>query len=317
MLHIILFILKIIGIILAAILGILVLLLCIVIFVPVRYVVTAESDGTIDGIKVRVRITWLLHLISAVMWFEERKMEYAIRIAWKKGKMERGESYGTVEEETVKTEKETVEEVEQTAPEIHEEYESDTAENQEEPTLSEGMEAEQETISESSEKNKTFFACIGAFGKKRKAFWDKWIQMIQKLKCTFTEFCDKIKLVLEKKEKVAEFIEDETHRTAFYALKREAGKLIKRLKPKKFAAKIHFGFEDPCLTGQVLAGLSVIYPFVGEHVDITPDFEKQILEGDFLMKGKIHVLHLIMLMWSLGWSKEVRKTYRDIRSFGS
>ena len=46
MLHILLFVLKIIGIIITAILGILVLLLCIVLFVPYRYEIKGRSEGT-------------------------------------------------------------------------------------------------------------------------------------------------------------------------------------------------------------------------------------------------------------------------------
>ena len=57
MLHILLLILKIIGIIIAAILGILVLLVCVVIFVPIRYEARAEFDGTLQGVKARVKVT--------------------------------------------------------------------------------------------------------------------------------------------------------------------------------------------------------------------------------------------------------------------
>ena len=51
MIHILLLILKMIGVIIAVILGILVLLVCIVLFVPIRYKVGAACDGTISGVK--------------------------------------------------------------------------------------------------------------------------------------------------------------------------------------------------------------------------------------------------------------------------
>ena len=57
MLHILLLILKIIGIIIAAILGILVLLVCVILFVPIRYEAGAEFDGTLKGVKARVKVT--------------------------------------------------------------------------------------------------------------------------------------------------------------------------------------------------------------------------------------------------------------------
>lgn len=98
--------------------------------------------------------------------------------------------------------------------------------------------------------------------------------------------CDKIKLLLEKKERLAEFITDEVHRKAFFKAKDEAFKLLRRLKPKKLAADLHYGFEDPCTTGQVLAGLSMLYPFWGEHVSIIPDFEQKVLEGSPVHQGQ-------------------------------
>ena len=64
MFQIILWILKIIGILLAAILGIAVLLICIVLFVPVRYRIEAESAGTFESIDAHARFSLSLIHIS-------------------------------------------------------------------------------------------------------------------------------------------------------------------------------------------------------------------------------------------------------------
>ena len=66
MLHIVLLILKIIGIILGALLTVLLIGLCIALFVPVRYQIEAgrtEAEGA-PPIEASVKITWLLHLIN-------------------------------------------------------------------------------------------------------------------------------------------------------------------------------------------------------------------------------------------------------------
>ena len=152
-------------------------------------------------------------------------------------------------------------------------------------------------------------------GRKAKGLWEKAKALYQKIKCTFLAFCDRIKLLLEKKERLAEFITDEVHRKAFFKAKDEAFKLLRRLKPKKLAADLHYGFEDPCTTGQVLAGLSMLYPFWGEHVSIIPDFEQKVLEGSLYIKGRIRIIHFVRLMWNLAWCKEVRMTYRHVKEF--
>lgn len=77
MFQIILWILKIIGILLAAILGIAVLLICIVLFVPVRYRIEAESAGTFESIDAHARFSWLLHLFSG--YFKYQNGEFAGR----------------------------------------------------------------------------------------------------------------------------------------------------------------------------------------------------------------------------------------------
>ena len=67
MLHILLFILKIIGIIIAAILGILVLVVCVVLFVPGRYDIEASCDGSFSGIRAAARLTWFLNLVLSLI----------------------------------------------------------------------------------------------------------------------------------------------------------------------------------------------------------------------------------------------------------
>ncbi|TCL58475.1 DUF2953 family protein [Kineothrix alysoides] len=68
MLHIVLLILKIIGVILAVLLGILLLAICLVLFVPVRYRIQADGKlGEDEPLRVRVKITWLLHILNALL----------------------------------------------------------------------------------------------------------------------------------------------------------------------------------------------------------------------------------------------------------
>lgn len=82
MLHILLLVLKIIGIIIAAILGILVLLLCIVLFVPFRYEIKGRSEGTAASLKGKIKVAWLLHLFRADVYYKDQKLMWRIRFAW-------------------------------------------------------------------------------------------------------------------------------------------------------------------------------------------------------------------------------------------
>uniref|UniRef100_UPI003260D391 hypothetical protein n=1 Tax=Clostridium sp. NkU-1 TaxID=1095009 RepID=UPI003260D391 len=68
MLHIILFILKILGLLVLIVLGLILTVVLLVLLVPVRY----QAEGSYDGkVKGKARITWLLHILSVSAQYEE------------------------------------------------------------------------------------------------------------------------------------------------------------------------------------------------------------------------------------------------------
>lgn len=144
---------------------------------------------------------------------------------------------------------------------------------------------------------------------------DKIAVVIEKIKYTFQKICDNIKALTEKKDKLEQFLTDEVHQSAFKRAWREVKHFLKRLLPKRFRLNAHFGFEDPCLTGQILAGAAMIYPFVGKNMNLTPDFEEQVLEGDVSVRGIFRVIYVVIAGWNLLWDKNVRRTYKDVRNF--
>lgn len=327
MLHILLLILKIIGIIIAAILGILVLLICIVLFVPFKYQVEGTCDGTLDGLKADVTCTWLLHLIKFKGTYRQKEFKWRFRVFWKQMAQE-AETKENEKEAATDTEdlkdlegdvitdeednKKILEETKETIKNRTEELPGIQEKTEKESQLSERTEKKRKKTSETSSEEKT-----GNQKEDRKitGFIEKCRQAFQKIKCTIQRFCDKIKALSDKKEKLTSFVSDDVHKTAFLRGKKEAFRLLRRLRPKKIRAKIHYGFDDPCLTGQLLAGLSILYPFIGEQTEIVPDFEHKILEGELLIKGKIRILHFAVMMWNLLWCREVRTTYKHVKSF--
>lgn len=299
MLHIIGIILKMIGIILAVILGILVLLVCIVLFVPVRYEGEVVFPGNVDDIKARAKITWLLHLISAQMVYKKGKMKWQLRIAWKK--------IGSEQKEHKPEEKPVCKDREKQSENPMEDGQGEVPEKPVEDDQKELTGKLQNAVSE--KKNESQEKKIsGKLFEKIKAFFEK-------IKYTFRKICDKIKEITDKKEKITAFLEDDVHRSALSRLKKEMIWIKRFLNPKRFSLNLHFGFDDPYRTGQVLAGLSMLYPFVGEYMNIEPEFEQQVLDGSFHIKGTLRAIYLAILAGKMIFDKNVRATYRNIRNF--
>ena len=302
-LHILLIILKIIGIIIAVLLGLILLLLVILLCVPVRYRMEASMPGEIKESTVRGRVTWLLRLIRIDVSFEEQELKWRVRIAWKSFGSEPKKEVTHGEENTDREETRKEQRVESSSrlSEMEEEPEEEKRTVESSKTLPENV----EEIPESTPEKAGRFA---------------------KIKCTILKFCDKIKhtvghaeekldSILDKKERIMKELEDPVHRKAFSKVKKEAGKLLKRWKPKVIKGEVQFGFEDPYHTGQALAGLSMIYPFIGEHLLVEPDFERRILKGKVRVRGGFRMMPLVCFLWNLVWCSEIRKTYHDIRKF--
>lgn len=317
MLHILFLILKIIGIILAVILGLILLVICIVLFVPICYKADLHGSGNARELTVHAKVSWLFGLIKAVFALENGKTDLSVRIAWKKlwdsnpveDKAEdRAEEKPTPEKKAVMQEKQVIQ---------GEEKQDDTTNR----ITDKSVEDETEKIEKTEQSAKIYPESTEKKQRKKKDRKEdsdsasKIEQITEKIKCTYHKFCDKINEITEKKDKISDFLTDETHKNAFLKLKNEAFHLLKKLKPKKIQGEIIFGFEDPSLTGRFLAWISMIYPWIGEHTDITPDFEHRTLSGDLSIRGRLYVITPVVIAIRLILSKAVRRSFKDIRNF--
>ena len=311
MLHILILILKIIGIIIAVILGILLLLIAIFLFAPVHYEVQGRCDGDLGSLKGKVQITWLLRLIRADILYKNGKMKWRLRLAWIKrgntGTGKKQKEVQTLQKQAEKAEISEMKEAEKTEIFGPEEEEASHTVRQKSAHVPESEKRKTENGIPEKEKS--------VDSEKNGSFYQRILSWIQKIKCTFRKLCDKIKALSGKKEKLEEFLRDEVHKGAYHKCKKEFFRLMKHLKPKKADVRIIYGFDDPYYTGQALAVFSVLYPFVGGCISVTPDFEHQVLKGSAYLKGKIYLWHFVQSGWKLIWNRNVRQTYHDIRNF--
>ena len=285
MLHILFLILKIIGIILLVILGITLTLIGVVLLVPIRYRMKTETTNGMKGLRTEVKANWLLHLISAHITYQEEELDWQVRVGWKK--FQAGEEDAHIDDGDIdiNAEEEKNAHVEMSAQDKRAPREEGTT-NREETT----------SKATSSEKSK-----------KRAVSKEEKEGCFKKIKCTIREFCDKIK-------NIKEFLMDETHIQAFLRLKKELLFFIRKIKPDKINGYLRFGLEDPYNTGRVLAALSMLYPFYGEHFEVYPEFERVIIEGDIYFKGRIHLVHLLLALGRAYFDKNIKTAYENLKA---
>ena len=296
MLHILCILLKIIGILILVTFGLFILLTGVMLFVPVRYQVEAKGEGTLQSLELRIKFSWFLHLLSGYAFYAVKKTDWQLRTAWKKWNVQKEEK---VSKQKGKT---------QTVTKSEKAEESTAREEKQPEKVAEQTEQHQlpkEPVQMKQTKTK----------KKKNSFMDKCKKFFKQTKRTISNICDKIKMLRDKKDKVVEFLEDELHQSAWRSGKREVLRLLKYLRPKKIKGRVHFGFSDPYLTGKTLAILSMWYPFYADTVSLEPDFADAVLEGELCIKGCVRGFYFLLPAFNIIRNKEIRQTYKHIRTF--
>lgn len=300
LLTIILSILKIIGIILAAVIGILLLVLICGLFVPVRYRVAA--DGKLGGqppVRVEIKVTWLLHIVNILFSYHEsaclrirlfcftlldssrnkegkKKEKGGKRKKQKTGKKGSGREKTGIQE--IREEEKTKEE-EAAGPEteklgIAEAGESGSQTEEAEGTLPE------EAGEGMAGRIKAFFHAVFRF-------FHKLVEALKNIEYTIREICGKIKKVMENIRYYIDILQGEAFRSVFRNAKKQLLWICRRLKPEKCRINLRAGMEDPAVTGQIMAVYGMLYPAVGGGIFLQPEFEEKVMEGDVYIKGKI------------------------------
>ena len=283
MLHILLGLLKIIGILLAVILGIILLVVLVVLFAALRYEVTATADNDIKSLNADISFSWLFRLISGYVKYQEEKVDWQVRIAWKKLNVPKEDNAHPVNADVEEIAKDVIENSEDTAKEITTEVVNEVKEE-----VSQNRTETVNTVKKAKKKTK------------------------KKIGCSFQKISDKIKEITDLKDKIVAFLTAETHKKAFQKLLKELLRLLKKLKPKKLKANVEYGFEDPYKTGSILAYLSMLYPFYGDNINIVPRFTEKVIKGDIFIKGRIRISYMANMGIRLILDKHIRLTIKEI-----
>lgn len=333
MLHIILLILKIIGFLILGILALVFLLTAVILLAPFVYRLEFSIDNSLESAKGRIRFHWLMHLMAGEVRYEDGAFDWHIRAAWKKYGDETEESVdrsdvadgslkssvpddGAADKENSSLQPDTLDDADgDTEKSVHEVE----APAYKPVTLSESIpdpdtrdkttgNTRNNTTGKPLTKSRTYRGKISGLH-------ERFRKIPEKIKYTFQRICDKIRTLKKKKDRLAAFLRNSTHQNAFSRLIKELKRLLHFLKPSDASADLEFGFSDPAYTGYTLAGISMIYPMIGEYAQIKPDFEHKVLKGNVFIKGKIRIIYGLVFAWNMFWDKNVRVTYRHIRKF--
>lgn len=119
--------------------------------------------------------------------------------------------------------------------------------------------------------------------------------------------------VLEQIKSGIELLRSDKHKGVLKFVLGKVHKMIKSILPRHIEADIIFGFDDPATTGLVLGGISMFYPCYGNTIVIIPNFEEVMFEGDIKIRGKIVIGVLVYYGLRIIIDKRVRSIIKAVR----
>lgn len=135
---------------------------------------------------------------------------------------------------------------------------------------------------------------------------------LQKVKCTFRTICDTIKNIRKNIRFYKELWDTQEGKKAFSKMLSQVKYLWKKARPAKLNGKVIFGTGDPAATGQILGILGSVYGVLPREVSIIPDFENERCEGILQIKGKVRLIHVLLIMIRLVSDRNCRSVVKKI-----
>lgn len=233
--------------------------LCIL-FVPVRYHIWVECP---ERWRAKVRVSWLFPLFQ-FLFDTERPEKNGIRIAGipVTGQHKSGKAPAKQADKNIPADR-------------SDKPESENAEHTQPDMLAEIP------VSGRSDKSQQ------PRSRKKNSFLEKCRRLRKRIK----NFCLSIRSIFAKIKAV-----DRESIEWIRLLAVNAGRLLKHICPRRIKGWVHFGTSDPALTGELLGGLSIFFAMCGQGVRVTPDFEREVLEGELEIKGHLRGIVLLILI---------------------
>lgn len=309
MLHVLLLILKITGIVIACILGLVILVVTAVLFVPVRYKVNADYH---DRFKAQAKVSWLGILRLMISYDEELDIKAKAFFITVYNNNDENSKVSEQKKANKKKEKKPEENIFSASDKDVEKL----TEKEEKPQIKmaeavnetkEDVQNVKEAVSEDESvniQNRSFFNKV-----KDKCFviYTKIKEIIKLIRDTVKKISGAADRLKEKVSKAKEFVTDEDNKALFHFLVEQLKALIKVIKPKKYRINARIGFEDPATMGKVLAYVSILYGMSGVDLSLEPVFGENVKEGSIFLKGNICIFSVLVIALRVYRNEQFKK----------
>lgn len=331
---IVLEILKIIGIVLACIVGLVILLVLAVLLIPIGYQITAKGENA--DLEASGSVQWMAGFVKAVVEYKEKKVSYRVSIAFiklLKGVIGEDETevlrqalqeepavsdlkeYTKVSKELEKAEekkekseaskelKKTEKEAEKEAKKEEKQAEKD-AKKAEKEAEKEAKKAEQEALKE-AEKEMTLKERVDVRVQKVK-------DLIERLKAV----SEKVNAFNERLQEGKRLLESKITQRALKHVKVELLHILNHIKPRKIAGTLGFGVEDPATTAILYGNAAWLAEVISKgKLLLIPQFYKSGIQADLIIKGRIFLGYMVLCGIRLLLDRDLHRVVKAVRRY--
>lgn len=301
----ILTVLKVTGIVLLVILGLLIFILCLLVFVPIHYQFTGSFYSLLQA---EASVKWRPVMLNAVISCKNREIKYVIRLF--------GQVIMTNTDEKVSWLGRKFFVFEDEAEDVFQKPEENTEEigiSQAEAKKHFEEESDEGAIifKESSQRK------IGGEREKisnRETLFYRMQKKIRVLRKKVHMIMDKLKEINKKKEALLKVYHSKRFELAKKDVIAYGREVFDIIKPDELEGLIRFGLDNPADTGQILGIISMVLPLYDEFLTVQPNFEEACLEGNLKGKGKIRLYSVLKLALKVIFNKNLIKVTKKVQT---
>lgn len=325
MVHVLLIILKVLGITLLILLGVVLLVVLLALLAPFRYTLQAEYYGDVKAVG---RIRWLCFVLDLKGTYGNNQFLYYLKsfgFTISTNDESSPHYHKGMEPEDNGDNADAKEDAELAATPIKVRALDEWPEEDVTPVPDKGKEKPEalppprrsllQRIDDKFRQGMEWFTTIPM------KMHEKFSKLLGRILDFFANITENINRILNKRNEIVQkithirgFLQKESTGRAFKDVKRYLLRLWKSIRPRKLHGILHFGLEDPASTGQLLGVFGLLLPIYRDRIIIAPDFEQKIFEGEVYAKGSVQLGFFILLALQMLLNRNLMNTIQEIRT---
>ena len=297
-----LLILKIIGILLLSIISLLLIIIALLLFVPIRYRIIANKFEDSD-FYAEIKLTWLLHFINILIKYTD-DLYYRVRVILipiKKSDNLKKHKKNSKKTEPDSNDTKSIDERENISDKSVNEDISDNeiSKNKEEIVSTSDLD-------ENDDDNIKFDENKGIIYKIRFVL-TKFFEFLFNIKEKLNEAYNTVVNIVKDIDYYINALKDERNKKVISLCLSQASSIINNIKPKVFNGNLTIGIDDPYTMGQILSIYGILFPIIHDKITINPVYDKEVIEGDLYIKGRISVFVLIRAAIKIYFNRDYKR----------